>query len=144
MDGGGFHRSDAGTEVHVQLSAHSEIILADETQRIRNRSGAPGKGKLGGLKARGGTGNQAAQAEDADILQLDARAHGASLKVKLPAARAGLLDAAGDFDKRKWNFVVAQLEINSSAINVNLRRARRPRVARRGLRTHKARVRSGR
>ena len=140
----GFRGSDARIEIDGKLAAHSVVILPDEPQRIGQGSGAPSQIEFGRLKARGRPGNRAAQAERADILQLHAGAHGPRFQVKLPAARAILLDAARNVDQREGALVVPLLEIDAPAIHVDSVRARRADIARRGQRAHKAGARAGR
>ena len=131
-------------EIDRKLAAHAVVILPDEPQRIGQGRGAPSQIEFGRLKARGRSGDRAAQAERADILQLHAGAHRTSFQVKLPAARAILLDPARNIDQREGALVVSLLEIDSPGVHIDSGRTRGPRIARRGQRTHKAGTRGGR
>ncbi len=140
----GFRGADARIEIDRKQAAHSVVILPDKTQRIRKRCGAPGQIKLGRLKTRGRSGNRTAQAQRPDILQLHTRAHRPRFQIELPAARAILLDAARNVDKREGTFVVPLLEINAPAVHVDPVRARRTCIARRRHRANKSGARAGR
>src|SRR5258708_17550071 len=75
-------------------------------------AGSPGR-----LRARGGSGNVATSHQRAGGLQGHATAPGLSLECEFPPTGGNLLDAAGNSQKRKRQFLVEKFEIDTTIVD---------------------------
>src|SRR5260370_38242177 len=72
---------------------------------------------LGKLQARGGSGDVATSHQRAGGLQGHAAPPGLGLEREFPATGGNLLDAAGNSQKRKRQFLVGRFEIETTSVD---------------------------
>src|SRR5260221_12806110 len=74
---------------------------------------------FGGLRARGGAGDLAANLQGTRGLQWNAAAPRLSFKPQLPAAGTHLLNAAGYVGEGEWTLFIAGFEVDAAFVEFN-------------------------